>query len=46
MGKESRIKPDVHVETKEGGLITIPEWHPTNMSYNSHLASNESTASW
>lgn len=29
---KGRIERDIRVETKEGGLISIPEWHPSYMA--------------
>ena len=31
-GKKGRIERDIRVETKEGGLMTIPAWHPAYMA--------------
>ena len=31
-GKKSRIERDIRVETKEGGLMRVPEYHPAYMA--------------
>ena len=31
-GKKGRIKRDIRIETKEGGLMRVPEYHPAYMA--------------
>ena len=45
-GKKGCIKRDIRVETKEGGLITIPEWHPSYIALRYILLFPFSEQSW